>query len=61
MIANLALQFHGLVFPRGGAVPRCRFGANRPCYARPGLHLLQANLPPGYPAPPGPPPEEMNP
>jgi hypothetical protein len=60
MIANLALQFHGLVFPEAGQY-RVQIWCESALLREARLHLLQANLPPGYPAPPGPPPEEMNP
>ncbi|MFH0981062.1 MAG: hypothetical protein V2A79_05940 [Planctomycetota bacterium] len=62
MIANLALQFHGLTFPEAGQY-RVQIWSGSTLLREARLHLVQANLPPGYPGPQGPlpPPEERNP
>jgi hypothetical protein len=63
MIANLALQFHGLTFPEAGQY-RVQIWSGSSLLREARLHLVQANLPPGFQRPPGPPPqppEEMNP
>ncbi len=57
MIANLALQFHGLRFPEPGQY-RVQIWSGSSLLREARLHLIQANVPPGYQAPPGPPPEE---
>ena len=65
MIANLALQFHGLRFPEPGQY-RVQIWSGSSLLREARLHLIQAKMPPrppGQPGPPGfsPPPEEPSP
>ena len=60
MIANLALQFHGLRFPEPGQY-RVQIWSGSSLLREARLHLLKAKMPPRPPAYPGPPPPSEEP